>query len=164
MNKNYFGSLFVLIAAACSAPPEEPRSESPPRPVELSRAPIQGNVQEELATLRGLAVKAASWARAPMTSARVVPVTGHQAAAAMISGSSVDTDVPVYVMTLTGTGPFHATGFVNAEGIEPTGNVLVLTIDAATHRLLDQSFQSTAPDMTPVQTKEPVELMEGATR
>jgi hypothetical protein len=63
----------------------------------------------------------------------------------ILSGAEIDDQAPVYVITLTG-GPFTATR--HPPGVAaPNGNVLTLTVDAATHRITDVGYVDTEPEL-----------------
>jgi hypothetical protein len=72
----------------------------------------------------------------------------HQAAENIISGSIVNDHAPVYVIEITG-GPFTAGS--SPPGVPaPQGNVLTLTVDAQTYRVMDVGITNDAPDLTQI--------------
>ena len=76
----------------------------------------------------------------------VVAAADHQEAEAILSGATINDHAPVYVITITG-GPFTALSHP-PDAPAPQGNVLTLTIDAATHSLTDIGFVDAAPDLS----------------
>lgn len=108
------------------------------------------------AELRGYGSKAASNAgvASPKTM-NVVAAADHQEAETILSGATINDHAPVYVITITG-GPFTSR-MHRANVSAPQGNVLTLTIDAATHRLTDVGFVDAAPDLSSLGS--PVDLM-----
>lgn len=99
-----------------------------------------------LAELRGLAmnVSAASLVTAPKKM-RVVAAVDHQDAERTLSGATVNDHAPVYVITVTG-GPFTAVHHGHGSAA-PRGNVLTLTIDAATRTVTDIGYVDAEPDL-----------------
>jgi hypothetical protein len=76
---------------------------------------------------------------------RVVAAADHQVAEQLLSGATVYDHSPVYIVTMTG-GPFTAVR--HPKGVPaPQGNVLTLTIDAATHRIADVGYVDAEPDL-----------------
>jgi hypothetical protein len=74
-----------------------------------------------------------------------VSATDHAAAEAVISGAVLNEHDPVYVVQMTG-GEF--TALHHPYGQEaPHGNVLTVTYDAKTMRVVDVGFDTTAPDL-----------------
>jgi hypothetical protein len=96
--------------------------------------------------LRGVAMQESSrLGVAQPAKMQAVGASDHQAAAALLSGAIVDDHVPVYVVNMTG-GPFTATHHPPGEPA-PQGNVLTVTIDAATNRVTDIGIVDDEPDL-----------------
>lgn len=99
-----------------------------------------------LAQLRSLALRVSSVAgvTAPATM-RVVVGADNQAAEKILSGARINDHGPVFVITMTG-GPF--TSVHHPPGVPaPQGDVLTLTVDAATHRVTHIGFVNAEPDL-----------------
>jgi hypothetical protein len=99
--------------------------------------------------LRALALKAS--ARTGVSSPKTihaVAASDHQAAEAVLSGATIPDHAPVYVIKMTG-GAFVAAS-QSPGGSAPQGNVLTLTIDAATYRLTDIGFVDVEPDLSQI--------------
>ncbi|HEX3852660.1 MAG TPA: hypothetical protein VHW01_16945 [Polyangiaceae bacterium] len=102
-----------------------------------------------LAELRALALHASSVAgvSSPKTM-DAVAVSDHQAAETVLSGALVNDHAPVYVIKLTGgrfTALRHPPGVLAAQG-----NVLTITVDAATHLVTDVCYVDVEPDLSQV--------------
>jgi len=103
----------------------------------------------ELSKLRGIALGASSVAgvSSPKTM-HVVAASDRQTAESILSGAIIYDRAPVYVIKMTG-GPFTATQ--HPPGVAaPQGNVLTLTLDAATHRVTDVGFVNVEPDLSQI--------------
>ena len=147
-------AVIAIVTGCSSADPSTPLSVGPQtRSVLASVAPAVGSVSDARvgnlgaaqlalgdanvkATLRALASHAASRSgvSAP-EKMHAVGVADHQTAATVIGGAVIKDHAPVYVIKMTG-GPFTASQ--HPPGVAaPQGNVLVLTVDAATYRVTD---------------------------
>jgi hypothetical protein len=72
----------------------------------------------------------------------------HQAAQTVLSGANVNDHAPVVVIKMTG-GPFTATH--HPPGVAaPQGNVLTLTVEAATYRITDIGYADVEPDLSQI--------------
>ena len=99
------------------------------------------------AQLRGMALQVASWSGVSSpTTMRVVSASDHQDAATVLSGAIVNDHTPVYVITMTG-GPFTANHHPPGAPA-PQGNVLTLTLDAATLRVTDIGYVDAEPNLS----------------
>jgi hypothetical protein len=84
-----------------------------------------------------------------------VAASDHQSAETLLSGATVNDHAPVYVITMTG-GPF--TAMHHPPGAPaPQGNVLTVTVDAATNRVTDIGLVDAEPDLSQLDTT-PVDL------
>jgi hypothetical protein len=98
------------------------------------------------AKLRALALQAAGASPPQTMIATASP--DHQAAEKIISGDIVNDHAPVYVIEITG-GPFTARS--SPSGVPaPQGNVLTITVDARTYRVMDAGITNDAPDLTQI--------------
>jgi hypothetical protein len=98
------------------------------------------------AKLRALALQAAG--ESPLQTMIAAASPDHQAAEKIISGAIVNDHAPVYVIEITG-GPFSARS--SPPGVPaPQGDVLTLTVDATTFRVLDAGITNDAPDLTQI--------------
>jgi hypothetical protein len=96
--------------------------------------------------LRGLAIaEAARHGVANPAAIHAVAASDHSAAEAALSGALVDDHVPVYVVRMTG-GRFTAQHHPR-EVAAPEGNVLTVTVDAATNRITDIGIVNEEPDL-----------------
>jgi hypothetical protein len=100
----------------------------------------------EVAKLRSIALGVSSIAGVSSpTSMLAVAASDHQAAEYILSGAIVYDHVPVYVIKIAG-GPF--TSPQHPYGVPaPQGNFLVVTLDAATHRVTDVQYVNAEPDL-----------------
>jgi hypothetical protein len=101
-----------------------------------------------VAKLRGLALQVSSLAgvSSPMTMLAVA--ADHQAAEKVLCGAIVNDHAPVYVIKMTG-GPFTSRRHSPA-GPAPQGNVLTLTVNAATYRITDVGYDDVEPDLSQI--------------
>jgi hypothetical protein len=97
--------------------------------------------------LHGLAIAAAAHAGvAKPGKMQVVVASDHQTAATLVSGAIVNDHAPVYVINISG-GPFTAAH--HPPGVDaPQGDVLTVTVDAASKRITDIGIVDTAPDLS----------------
>jgi hypothetical protein len=103
----------------------------------------------ELATLRGIALAAASTAGVSSpTAIYAVAASDHQAAEFILSGAIVYDHAPVYVIKVTG-GPFTALQHPPGQPAHQS-SVLTVTIDATTHRITDVGFVNAEPDLSQI--------------
>ena len=103
------------------------------------------------AKLRAVALQASS-ANGVASPQRILAVASpdHQAAEKVVSGDIVNDHTPVYVIEMTG-GPFTANFASPPPGATvPQGNVLTLTVDTQTYRLMDIGVQPVAPNLTQI--------------
>jgi len=132
-----------------------PKIAPPPPPGILT---LPGPVQDPtvLAALRSIALRASSLTGVPSASTmRAVAVSDHQAAESIISGAIINDHAPVYVLEISGgvfTSPHHPPG-----ALPPQGNVLTVTVDAATYRVTDVGYHDVAPDLVRIASL-PVDL------
>jgi hypothetical protein len=105
----------------------------------------------ERATLRSVALSASS-AAGVSTPTRILATAAadHQAAQFAVSGSIVNDHAPVYVMQLEG-GPFTARRHA-PHAAPPQAQYLLVTVDAATHRITDVGYVNTKQDLTAIGT------------
>jgi hypothetical protein len=165
-----FKSISIALAtiAMCACDPYDPTTTTTPDQLdnkveELASAivPDSGSVgdpeaahaalkdQAIRAKLHGFALRMASahGVSAPATM-RVVVGADKQAATKITSGSLVNDRGPVFVITMTG-GPFTARR--HPPGVPaPQGNAMILTIDAATHRLTHMGIVDAEPDLSQI--------------
>jgi hypothetical protein len=134
----------VTILCGCldTTAPEKPAAAANP-------APASSGLDDpnEMATVRSIALQVSS--RAGVSSPKTmhaVAAADHQAAESMLSGAIVNDHAPVYVITMTG-GPFTATRHP-PQLPAPQGNVLRVTVDAATHRVTDIGYVDVEPDLS----------------
>jgi hypothetical protein len=122
--------------------------------VPLARVPIEARAasaalgtSKAKAEIRDLALQiAASRGVAKPAKIHVVAAADHQVAETLLSGAIINDNAPVYVIKMTG-GRFTAPGA--PSGVEaPQGNVLTVTIDAATHRVTDIGLTEQEPDLS----------------
>jgi hypothetical protein len=71
-------------------------------------------------------------------------LTTRAAANKLVSQAEVDTDQPVYLLSVRGAFNGHGAK-VPAGAAKPTGSVLTATIDPATGRVVDWGIEDTAP-------------------
>jgi hypothetical protein len=99
-----------------------------------------------VAELRELALQASSNAGVATPKTMVaVAAADHQVAEMVLSGATIPDHAPVYVIEITG-GPFTAMRHPPGANA-PQGNVLVLTVDAATRRVTDIGYVDAEPDL-----------------
>jgi hypothetical protein len=98
---------------------------------------------------------AAAGVASPATMHAVV-ASNHQAAETVVSGAIINDHVPVYVVQMTG-GPFIVPHHPPHRSA-PVGDVLTVTFDAATYRVLDIGYDSVAPDLSRIDS-DVVDLM-----
>ena len=109
------------------------------------------------AKLRDLALRASLVAgiSSPRTMIAVAS-PDHQAAEQIISGAIIYDHAPVYVIVMTG-GRFTAN--MAPPGVPaPQGDVLTLTVDAATYRVTDIGIVNAEPDLSKIASGNPVDL------
>jgi hypothetical protein len=99
-----------------------------------------------VAKLREMALDAAGESTA--TTMRAVAVSDHQAAETVLSGRIMYDHAPVYVIVITG-GPFTA-GRHPYGAPAPEGDVLTLTVDAASYDVTDVGIGDVDPDLSQV--------------
>jgi hypothetical protein len=98
------------------------------------------------ASLLDLALRVASDAGVPQP-AKVVAVAAadHQVAETLVSGAIINDHAPVYVLKITG-GRFTAQH--HQREAAPQGEVLTITVDAATLRVTDIGIDDVEPDLS----------------
>jgi hypothetical protein len=150
------------LAAATSAPLAVPSVGAAGAPVDASTPPLAvPTVQQastaqlalgdsnELATLRGIALGAASAAGVSSPSTiTAVAASDHQAAEFILCGAVINDHAPVYVIKMAG-GPFTATQHPGGQPA-PQGSFLTLTVDATTHRVTDSGYVNVEPDLSKI--------------
>ena len=140
---------FLIAAIGCTDGQVGSTGGSGPVGSDMSALRMQLRDPAVSTKLRALSLDLASQAgvSSPKTM-HAVAASDHQQAESLISGAIVDGNDPVYVVQMTG-GPF--TAWHHPPHVEaPQGDVLTLTIDAATHEVLDIGFDALAPDLTAI--------------
>jgi hypothetical protein len=100
----------------------------------------------EAATLRSIALQAASTAGVPSPGPiSAVAASDHQSAEFILSGAIISDHLPVYVIKVAG-GPFTALSAHPGQP-HPQGQFLTITVDATTHGITDVGFVSVEPDL-----------------
>jgi len=101
-----------------------------------------------VARLQELALQAASNAESKPTKVYAVAVSDHQDAETILSGAIINDHAPVYVIVMTG-GHFivmeHPLG-----APAPEGDVLTLTVDAASYSVTDAGVVNVEPDLSSI--------------
>jgi hypothetical protein len=102
-----------------------------------------------MANLRAVGLQVAASLGVPSPATLHVHATmDHQQAETIVSGATVNDHAPVFTMVITG-GRFTATD--HPPGVPaPEGDVLVVTVDAATNRITDIGILNEAPDLSGV--------------
>ncbi len=112
-------------------------------------APVAVGDPGVMANLRGIALRVSSAAGVSSpTTMRAVAASDHQAAQTILSGAIINDHAPVYVIKMTG-GPFTATQHPPGAPA-PQGNVLTVTVDAATYRVTDIGYVTAEPDLSQI--------------
>jgi len=102
-----------------------------------------------MANLRGIGLRVSSAAGVSSpTTMRAAAASDHQAAQTILSGAIINDHAPVYVIKMTG-GPFTATQHPPGAPA-PQGNVLTVTVDAATYRVTDIGYVTVEPDLSQI--------------
>ncbi|MEO8181964.1 MAG: hypothetical protein ABI895_24275 [Deltaproteobacteria bacterium] len=100
------------------------------------------------ASLLDLALRVASDAGvAQPAKVLAVAAADHQVAETLLSGDIINDHAPVYVIEVTG-GRFTAQDHQPREVPAPQGDVLTITVDAATLRVTDIGFVDVEPDLS----------------
>ena len=129
----------IVLAAAISISATACGSSEP----DMKAALRDPNV---VAKLREMAVEAAG--ESTVTTMRAVAVSDHQAAETVLSGSIIYDHAPVFVIVITG-GPFTAGR--HPPGVPaPEGDVLTITVDAASYDVTDVGIGDVDPDLSEV--------------
>jgi hypothetical protein len=137
-NRHILSVAAIAIMSGCAS------SDSGPADPKAAQAAL--NDPAVVAELRDLALQASSSAGVPSPKTMVaVAASDHQAAEMVLSGATIPDHAPVYVIEMTG-GTFTAAGHPPGAAA-PQGNVLTLTVDAATHRVTDIGYVDEAPDL-----------------
>jgi hypothetical protein len=122
---------------------------TPPPPGNGNAAQLALADPNEIAKLRGIALRAASTAgvSSPKT-IHAVAASDRHSAESVLSGAVINDSTPVYVIKMTG-GPFTALQHPPGTGF-PQGNVLTLTINATTHEVTDFGLVNDEPDLSQI--------------
>jgi hypothetical protein len=104
--------------------------------------------RDVVAKLREMALQAASTGESTPTTMYAVAVSDHQDAETALGGSIIYDHAPVYVIVIVG-GPFTARGSPPGA-LAPQGDVLTLTIDAASYDVTDVGIGNVEPDLSKV--------------
>lgn len=150
----------VTLTPAILSPAGLPVGHTPAViPVLMSPVPGSANAAQaaladpnERTTLRGMALRAASTTGGSPKTIHGVAASDRQSAERIVSGATIydpRDPRPVYVISITG-GPFTANRHPPGTTGATQGNVLTLTVDAATHEVTDVGLVNVEPDLSQI--------------
>jgi hypothetical protein len=130
--------MMISLAISCAASGD---------PGDAAGALGDPKVQAKLRDL-GLEIAEKAGVSSPMRM-YVVAVADHQEAETVLSGDTIYDHSPVYVIVMIG-GPFTSTHPAPPGQPSPQGNVLTVTVNAATYDVTDLGFVNIEPDLSKV--------------
>jgi hypothetical protein len=135
-----------FVIPATSMAPSPLGTITPPAASLTVARPALGDATER-AKLLSMALGVSSRAGvASPTTVHAVAAADRQSAESILSGAIIPDHSPVYVIKVTGgpfTAPQHPPGAPAAQG-----NVLTITIDVATHHVMDIGYGDVDPDLS----------------